>query len=277
MESGKKSRTAVVTGASSGIGAVFARKLAAQGYHLVVVARREGLLNELREELESKHNIRVEVAPADLAEPDQLESLSQRVAEIPDLEMLVNNAGFGTMGTFTQIDAKRHRDMIQVHVVAAVQLTRTALPGMIERARGAIINVSSIAAWLHLAGNGQYSATKLYLNAFSESLQDELREAGVKVQALCPGFTYTGFHDTEELAGFDRNHIARGLWMQADDVVDYSLAALKRNRVIVIPGWKNRLLARVLRSPYLAPIVRRFGRYKVTESTDSAAAGDKQA
>jgi short-subunit dehydrogenase len=252
----------LITGASSGIGAEFARKLAERGFDLVLVARRKERLEQLRDELLASHKIQADVHVADLADAQAVESLAARVAEMAELELLINNAGFGTMGHFVDADVQRQLDMIRVHVLATVRLTRAALPGMIQRGSGGIVNVSSIGAWLSCAGNVQYSSTKAYLNTFSEGLQDELRGTGVRVQALCPGFTVTQFHDVREMQEFDRSLVAKGLWMSADDVVEYSLRKLAGRRTIVIPGWKNRVLARILQSRILKPIVRATGRYK---------------
>ncbi len=245
---------AVVTGASSGIGAVFARELARRGYDLLLVARREALLGELAEELASAHGVAAAACPADLSRPDGVERVRRRVAETPNLEMLVNNAGFGMHGDFTEVAPASHMDMIHVHVVASVRLCRAALPGMIARRRGFIINVSSVAGFRAIPGKTTYCATKAYLNVFSEALQAELADTGVRVQALCPGFTYTGFHDSGQYR-FDRSRIPPRLWMSAEDVVAASLKALGGKRVVCIPGWKNRLFVRLARSWISGPII----------------------
>jgi short-subunit dehydrogenase len=257
-----RGRTALITGASSGLGEVFARKLAQRGFDLVLVARREGRLRELADELSSSRGVRVEVCAADLTDDAALERVAEKITASPTLELLVNNAGFGTMGRVADTEVQPLLNMLRVHALATVRLTRAALPGMIARDHGRIINVSTIGAWLNVAGNVQYAATKMFLNAFSEGLQDELRNTGVRVQALCPGFTYTEFHDAASMDPFDRADIPKCLWMSADDVVDYSLKMLDRKKVIVIPGWRNRLIARILRSSWLKPIVRASSRYK---------------
>jgi short-subunit dehydrogenase len=258
--------TAVITGASSGIGAAFARKLAADGFDLILVARRRERLQQIGDELAAAHAIRADVHAADLTDAAAVEQLAERVAGTSDLALLVNNAGFGTMGYFAGADTKRQLDMIRVHVLATVRLSRAVLPGMIQRGSGGVINVSSIGAWLPCAGNVQYAATKTYLNSFSVGLRDELRGTGVHIQALCPGFTYTEFHDTGEMHEFDRGQVARSLWMSAEAVVDYSLRKLAGRRTIVIPGWKNRVLAWIMRRPVLQPFVRAAGRYKMPDN-----------
>jgi short-subunit dehydrogenase len=255
-------KTALITGASSGLGEVFARKLAQRGYDLVLVARREERLRQLADELSAARDVRANVCAADLADDAELERVAETIAALPALELLVNNAGFGTMGRVADTEVQPLLNMLRVHALATVRLSRAALPGMIERNRGRIINVSSIGAWLTAAGNVQYAATKMFLNIFSEGLQDELRNTDVRVQALCPGFTYTEFHDVASMDRFDRADIPKWLWMSGDDVVDCSLKMLDRKKVIVIPGWHNRMIARILRSSWLKPIVRAFSRYK---------------
>jgi len=253
-------RTVLITGASSGIGAVFARKLAARGHDLVLVARRENLLLELRDELETEHGIRAEVLVADLADPSQLGRVEQRIAELDSLEILVNNAGFGREGKFAEIDIDGQVEMIQVHVVATVRLTRAALPGMIERGRGAIVNVSSLAGYMSVPGAVTYCATKAYLNVFSETVDTELRGTGVHIQLLCPGYTYSGFHETGEYKDFDRSEIPKALWMPAEKVVAASLKALDRKRRLCIPSVRYRLLSVILRSRLFRPILREAAR-----------------
>jgi len=245
---------AVITGASAGIGAAFARQLAAAGFDLTLVARREDRLRALADELSATHAIRAEAWPADLADAGDVAALANRLAAADDLVLLVNNAGFGTRGEFIDVPLERTLDMIRVHVLATVTLCRAAAPGMVARGGGAIINVSSIAAFFPSAGGANYGATKAYLNAFSEALAAELRGTGVAVQALCPGFTTTEFHDVGDYQNFDRGQIPVPLWMPAGDVVDESLAALGRGRVIVVPGAKYRAVVAAANSPLGNPI-----------------------
>jgi hypothetical protein len=252
----RRGKTALITGASSGIGAVFAWRLAARGYDLVLVARREKRLNSLADELQDKHGVGAEVLPADLADAEQVRHVERRIRRLDGLELLINNAGFGREGAFAEIDIDGQVEMIHVHVVATVRLTRAALPGMIERRRGAIINVSSLAGFMSVPKAVTYCATKAYLNVFSETIAAELRGTGVYVQLLCPGYTYTGFHDTEAYRDFDRSQIPKWLWMSADDVVAASLKAWDRKRFLSIPGVRYRLLSIILRSRLLRPILR---------------------
>jgi short-subunit dehydrogenase len=241
--------TALITGASSGIGAAFARQLAARGCHLILVARRADRLQALASELQARHSIKAEVLPADLANEPDLVRVEARLRACPDLTLLVNNAGFGAGGLFHQIDPAKQLGMIQVHVVATTRLTRAALPVLVERGHGGVITVASIAAFAALPASAMYGATKAWQVAFSRALAGEVRDAGVRVQALCPGFTYTEFHDTPEFKDFDRRAIPGFMWMSSEAVADASLRALERDRMLCIPGLVNRLLAAWLRFP----------------------------
>lgn len=248
-------KTAAITGASSGIGEVFARELAAEGYNLLLVARREERLWSLADELRERHGVESEIFTADLTVPDDVRRLEQRLADHPSLAMLVNNAGFGVGGLFAETDVSKQIEMIDVHVVAPVRFTRAVLPGMIAAGGGAVINLASVAGYLTGPGSATYCATKGYLISFSESLAIELRGTGVRVQALCPGFTYTEFHDSPEYGKFDRSKIPGFLWMPARFVVRTSLRSLARGRVVCIPGLRYRLIVAVLRNAILGPVV----------------------
>ena len=184
---GASSATALITGASSGIGAAFARKLAVAGYDLALVARRGDRLEALAAELETAYGIRAETLVADLTDEGDVERVAGAIAAISNLELLVNNAGMGAEGRFYQAEIGPQLDMIRLHVLASVRLTRAALPGMVERGRGGIINVASVAGFMALPENVNYCATKGYLITFSKALQLELIGTGVRVQALCPG------------------------------------------------------------------------------------------
>ena len=171
--------TALVTGASSGIGTEFARLLARQGYDLILVARREERLRALAAELEDAHGIAAESLPADLGDAEALAEVEARIAALDTLTLLINNAGFGIDGEFAASDLEAEHAMIRVNVVAPVRLTRAALPGMIARGEGGILNVSSVSAFYPIAGSVDYSGTKAYLNAFTEALHQELAGTGV--------------------------------------------------------------------------------------------------
>lgn len=245
---------ALITGASSGIGAVFARQLAAQRYDLILVARRQDRLESLATELQRLYPIQAQPLAADLSSPQDLERVEGWIAKLDSLRLLVNNAGFGSTGKFSEADLTQGIQMVQVHIHATMHLCHAALPGMIQRRQGAIINVASLAAMVPLPGSATYSATKAFLVAFSEALQQEVEREGVHVQALCPGFTYTEFHDTPQLDHFQRSQIPRWLWGNAEEVVAESLRLLPRKQVVVIPGRLNRSAAALARSPLTGPL-----------------------
>ncbi len=252
-------RTALVTGASAGLGAEFARQLAAAGTDLILVARRRDRLDALARELEGKHKVKVEVLPADLATDEGVGRVERRIAETVALDLLVNNAGFGGgAGSFAEKDARDHLGMVQVHVAATVRLCRAALPGMIAHGRGAIINVASIAAFSPFSGP-MYSGTKAFLVMFSENLQGELAGKGIAVQALCPGMTHTEFHD---VIGMDKSVVPAAFWMPADKVVRISLLRLGHG-VACVPGWKNKAIAFLMRCPLTLLGVRAVSRLPV--------------
>ncbi|MBW7885870.1 MAG: SDR family oxidoreductase [Caldilineaceae bacterium] len=239
---------ALITGASSGIGAEFARQLAAYGYDLVLVARRAEGLQILAGELESAFGVQVEFLPADLATDGGVSVVEARVRSLDRLEVLVNAAGFGLVGRLMHADPEKQQRMVYLHVMATMRLTQAALPGMVARQRGAIVNVSSVAAFLRRGrGSVNYIATKAYINVFSQVLQAELRGTGVQVQALCPGFTRTGFHETAEYARFRREQYPAFMWQTAEEVVRGSLAAVGNGQVIVVPGALYRLLVAIMR------------------------------
>lgn len=241
-------RTALITGASSGIGAAFARQLAADGCNLILVGRRQERLATLVTDLQQQHPIVAEYLVADLTFPGEVEWIEQHIHTLPNLGMLINNAGFGTTGKFAEIDLAQQLNMVQVHIVATMRLCRAALPGMIARHRGAIINVASIGAFLSATDDVTYNATKAFLVSFSGSLQKELSGTDIQVQALCPGFTHTEFHDRSEYIDLDRSQIPDWLWALPDEVVKESLRAIQRRQVICIPSFKNRLLIALFRN-----------------------------
>ena len=244
-------RTALITGASAGIGAEFARQLAAQGSNIILVARRLDRLESLAEKLHQDHGIIAEAISADLSQTGDIERVGRKIAETDSLDLLVNNAGFGITEPYSSGPIEPHLSMIQVHVLASVRLSRAALTGMIARRRGGIINVASVAAFSPFSGV-TYSATKAYLVNFSQALYNEILGSGVRVQALCPGFTYTEFHDVIQM---DRTIIPRIAWLSAESVVRTSLKALRRGPVICVPSWRYRLIATLLRTPLTASLI----------------------
>lgn len=236
----KKHGVVLITGATSGIGKEYARRLAADGYSLLLVARRGELLESLARELSDEHGIFAEAIVVDLACEDEVKRLASKIQEMEALSMLVNNAGFALRGKFARSDVDRQVDMIKVHDIASVRLIHAALPGMIEAGKGTIINVSSIVGLLAWPGGSKtYGGSKAFLVNFSDGLQQEVAGKGIKVLALCPGFVRTSFHET---MGEKMSSIPDFLWMKPEDVVDASLKALKKRKTIFIPGARYRLI-----------------------------------
>jgi short-subunit dehydrogenase len=232
-----------ITGASSGIGASYAKAFAENGYDLVLLARRKDRLQALAKQLESGGSIDCEIISADLAEQEEIKKVTNHIRQIDNLDILINNAGFATIGYFADIPIEKSMRMFHTHMTATVQFTHAALQVMLKRERGTIINVSSMGAFMLTPGNVLYDATKSFLATFSENLWLEVRDKGIKVQALCPGFTRTEFHEVGDFKNFDKSVIPDSLWMMPDEVVRLSLKALENSRdVVFIPGWKKRLV-----------------------------------
>lgn len=232
-------RRALVTGASAGIGTAFAESLARDRYDLILVARRRERLETIAQQLHKERGVHVEVLPADLTDRAELRVV-EKVLDDAKLDLLVNNAGFGTFGTFAQLEVDKEEEEVQLNVIALMRLTRAALPGMVARGRGGIINVSSMAALQPGPYNATYGATKAFVNSFTEAIHEELRGTGVRIQALCPGFTRTEF---QEHAGVDTSDLPSFAWMTAAAVAEASLAALQRGDVVCVPGVANRAIA----------------------------------
>jgi len=271
MDMNNQKPWALVTGASAGIGAEFCRQLAAQGYHLVLVARRADRLQTIAEELREAHGTRSLVITADLSRKEASQSIVERLQnENIDIEYLVNNAGYGLPGSFHVPAWEDHADFIQVMMTAVCELTWRLLPGMRQRGRGFIVNLASIAGLAPSgAGHTLYGASKAFLIRFSEVLALENRDVGVKVTALCPGFTYSEFHDVNGTRKMI-SQLPSYLWLDARDVVADTIKAMSADRVkaIVIPGTQYKLMVFISRYlPWLATILaNRTARYfRVTD------------
>jgi short-subunit dehydrogenase len=231
---------ALITGASAGIGAAYARQLAGSCDSMLIVGRRGDRLQALAEELAP--SCRVATAAADLATLEGQARVVEAIRQGPPLDLLINNAGFSTLGPFAASDLDRETEMLHLHGDANLALTRAALPAMLGRDRGAIVNVASVAALLALPGVATYAATKALLLSFSRSLRAELADTGLRVQCLCPGYTRTEIHSRDTFAGFDVDRVPEEQWMSAEAVVEASLAALETDRWLVVPGEHNRQL-----------------------------------
>lgn len=230
----------LITGASAGLGVDFARQLAAKGRRLVLVARRKDRLDALAAELGNARAVEM-----DLSETGSVDRLmADLAAQGEQVELLVNNAGFGLTGRFAELDGKRQREMIDLNCGALVELAHAVLPGMIERKSGAILNVASTAAFQPGPGMAVYFATKAFVLSFSEALHEEVRDQGVKVSALCPGPTATEFG---AVAGFGPSNASSKLAAASGPVVTAGLEGLERNQAIVIPGLMNKATAQAHR------------------------------
>lgn len=231
--------SALVTGASSGIGEAMVRRLVAGGARVVAVARREDRLHDLADELGS-----VDVLVADLSTSDGVEAVRGQILDLPDLDLVVNNAGFGTYGSFADLDAARLADEVALNVHALTQLSHAALGVMLPRGRGHLLNVSSIAAFQPVPDLAVYAATKAYVLRLSEALHEEVRGTGVHVSALCPGWTRTEF---QAVSGSYR-HVAkvpRIAWSSPDAVAAAGLCGVAAGRAVVSPGAAGRVLSAV--------------------------------
>jgi uncharacterized protein len=231
---------AVVTGGTAGIGAAFARALAGEGYDLVLVARDGARLQSQAVELAAAHGVSVTPLPADLA---TVAGRAAVEARLTDVDLLVNNAGIGLNSSLLRSSPEDLDRLLSINVVAVQRLTRAALPGMVERRRGAVVNVSSVAGFAPMAGT-TYAASKAWVTNFSESAGMAVRRHGVRVMALCPGYTRTEFHDR---AGIDAGRIPGWLWLSPDEVVRTGLRDLRRGRLVSVPGWRYKAAAFGLR------------------------------
>lgn len=249
---------ALVTGASSGIGAEFARQLAARGMHLVLTARREELLKQLAAELHQTHGTKTHLIIADLAIPGEPERVLKEVEQRGlTLELLVNNAGFGIVAEIEQTDVARVQEMIKVNISALAELTLRVLPAMLQRGHGGIINVASVAAFQPVGYMGAYAASKAFVLHFSEALWAEARERGVTVTTLCPGTTRTEFFDVSGVPGWLDRHSSQ----EVRTVVRTALKALDKRRNYVVSGWKNYILSLLVRIATRATVVKESMKY----------------
>ena len=251
------SRRTLVTGASRGIGAAFARACAGRGDDLVLVARDTVALTTLADELSGEHGVDCEILTADLTDPEQLRMVERRVIAAHDdpVDLLVNNAGFGSHGHLDELDADRETAMIELNVIATTRLTHAAAAAMAVHGSGAILNVSSILSFQPGPNVATYAAGKAFVRHLTEALHEELAGTGIRVMALCPGFTRT---DIFAGAGSEPRMVPGMLWMTPDQVARRALDDLDSGAVVSVPGIAYKLLA--VSSPRLpAALVRRIG------------------
>ena len=248
--------TAIVTGASTGIGAVYADRLAKRGYDLIIVARNKKLLDDMASSLSRETGRKIEAISADLTDRAQLGKLEERVRQDESITMLVNNAGFG--GTATLIDSKIDdlENMIDLNVIALVRLTAAALPGMLARKKGAVINIASIVALHPELLNGVYSGTKAFVLNLTQSLHKEVGDKGVQLQAVLPGATASEFWDRAGIGG--THNLPAEIVMTSEEMVDASLVAFDHKELVTIPAlpdvqqWETFMAARRVMEPYLS-------------------------
>jgi len=233
----------LVTGASSGIGAEIAKELASRGHSLALVARREERLRTLATELTSEHGATVEVIAADLGDPAERERLADELrGKGRVVDVLVNNAGFGHQADFATSPRERMVEMVDLNVGAVVDLTSRFLTGMVDRGRGSVINIASIAAFQPLPGSAVYAASKSFVLSFSEAIRTELRGSGVTVTAVCPGPVKTEFTEVAGIGGVE-DRTPGAVWMSAEDIAKHAVDGAARGNRVVVPGALNRASA----------------------------------
>jgi hypothetical protein len=246
-----KGNTALVTGASGGIGEALAKELAAHGFNLILVARTEGKLKELGDALSAQHSIQTYPIAADLSDPKSPAEVAQQVQALGlSVDVLVNNAGFADFGDFAHSNLNKQMQMIQVNISTLTELTHRFLPAMVERKRGYVMNVASTAAFMPGPLMSVYYATKAYVLSFSEAIREELKGSGVKVTVLCPGPVATGFQDRAEMQGSKLLQQRMNPLMSPEAVAKAAYEAMMRGQAVVIPGLINQVQAL---SPRLLP------------------------
>ena len=239
-----RGKTALITGASGGLGEVFARQLAARGMNLILVARSEAKLRGLAEELARTHSVKADAIASDLSKPGAGAALHAATkAKGLAVDLLINNAGFGSFGRFETIDPKQESEMVQVNIATPLELCHAYIPDMLARGGGTVVNVASTAGFQPMPYFSTYAATKAFLLSFSDALWAEYRKRGVHVLAVCPGPTRTGFFDATKSDVIEKVGLFQNLMMSSDKVVAQSLRALERRKHYVVTGWINWIAA----------------------------------
>ncbi len=234
-------KTAVITGATSGIGAAYAARYAKDGCNLIITGRRKERIETFAEKLENEYKVDVEVVLGELSEDEDVQRLLEKISH-RQVDILINNAGFGESSLFQSCELNVMEQMVKLNVLAPIKLIRAVLPSMVERGSGTIINISSESAFLSIPKNSVYSGCKSFLKSFTECLHLDLMNTRIKVQVLCPSFTKTDFH---EKMGMDKSRQKnKGLirWLSPDDVVDISLKALQKDKVVCKTGIHSKLI-----------------------------------
>ncbi|TSA25639.1 MAG: SDR family oxidoreductase [Bacteroidetes bacterium] len=240
--------TAIITGATSGIGKEFACRFAEKGYNLIITGRRKSELKKVAKAISTDYRVDVQVIIGDLADQQYRQELCNRIKEACDIDALVNNAGFGIDQSFYTIAIEEIRSMILTHTLATVELTHAVLPGMIERRRGMIINVSSLGAFMPGLTRSLYLGTKSFVHYFTEALSTEVRPLGIRIQSLCPGMTRSDFHRNMQNEKLEKK-LRLIPFMSPEEVVNTSLVSVEKGRIFCIPGAINKLfyfIAKVL-------------------------------
>lgn len=259
-------RIAIITGSTGGLGTAFANHLAAQGYDLLLLCKYPHLLDQQAAKLRGEYPINIETITCDFTDRGQLGTVLEDLGKLQHIDYLVNCAGYSENKKFCDETIEAALRMIEVHVSSTVQFVHAVLPQMIRRKSGAIITISSLAAFLPAPRSSIYSATKAFLNSFMESIHMEVHEYGIKVQCLCPGLTHTNFH-----AGVQHNIDVPciDLWMEADDVVKHSFHDLEHGNIISVPGFINKSIKGTL------PVFPRKFYYKIAEKMGTSKSGGK--
>ena len=260
----------LITGASAGIGAALAREFAAHGWDLALTARRKERLEDLAEEMKAKNGVDSLIIPVDMHTKGAPKAIMKAVADAGrHVDGLINNAGYGVPGTFTKPSWKTHTDFIQIMLTAPCELVYLALPGMVERGFGRIINVASLAGHLPGSmGHTLYAADKAFLIKFSQSLNLETTGTGVHVSALCPGFTFSEFHDVNDTRGLV-SKLPNWMWMTSEEVASIGYQAVEKNAAVRVPGFANKTiaaLAKIMPDPIAMALMKRQTKnFRVTD------------
>ncbi|MGQ1787130.1 MULTISPECIES: SDR family NAD(P)-dependent oxidoreductase [unclassified Saccharicrinis] len=254
-----KHKTAIITGATSGIGTKFAKTLAKQGWDLIITGRRKSRLTRLSQEISNQYGVQVQPVIADFSNQEDLNHFLDIIDQSTNIELLVNNAGFGSIGDFFESNYTNQQQMLDVHVTATTKIVYRAVPKMVKKGKGGIINVASLSAFYPGPNSYFYCSSKAFLVSFSECLHIDLAQKNIKVQALCPGFTNTEFHSRQGISHSDSYLKRKLFWKSPQQVVDKSLKSLGKRKIICIPGFFNRLLL------HISKIIPRTLYYKIAE------------